>query len=622
MSQFPEPWELEGGAAGAKKGNDRVKYALAHLKPGAPKVGMSANNSDDMQLEASALADEGLEEEAELWRSAMQRYNEQQEDDDYDQPPTLSELNNNDKRNQYDYERVNNAMDRMNSSRLGGLEIDDERSHTRIPIAQGEEIHGHGNNMESLSLWETFQLLYRKHPTVKFYAAALILLLIVAMITMGVSLSNRTSSSINDCAVADYVKEPFIILPDTTDGSGITFREFGSSIASSSEFLVIGAPVASSSQNITVGGGAFLYQRIKRGFKPFTRIIFDDGQTRNDKFGESVSISEDSEVVAVGAPRDDRLGVTAGAIYVIESPFSSSTPERLIPDDLSPNDEFGDSVSVSTTVLAGNIRVVNIVASSPSDDDFGLRSGSVYVFSKYYDNPPQTACGGLVGRVGEWFQCQKLLPDDGASLDRFGSAVAVSGTTIVVGAEWDKASGRESGSAYAFSLGDDGIWSLQEKITGWSNKPDRFGSSVSTSGNRIIIGADYDGSQGEGAGASYVYQLENGVWKLEQTFLPPSGSVLYRCGSKVQLSRDGEIVMIGCPEAGNGGIVYVYRLSEQGNSWVQLEKLSAADGGVSASATSNMMLGDSLAMSEGDNFLLVAGYGSRNGEVYTYRQDC
>jgi hypothetical protein len=619
MSQLPEPWELEGDAAEANNEVspvDRVKYALEHLKPGAPKVGMSANNTDEMKSAAHAIDDSGLEDEDEMWRSAMDRY---QQENDYDHPPTLSDLNNKKQQNQYDYERVNNSMDGLGGTLEMGMDYD--QPPTQVPVAQAEALQ---DDIEKLTLWQTFRLLYRKHPTVKYYAAALLILLIAAAIILGVSLSNRNNSSNKNCAVAEYVDKPFIILPDAT--GAITFREFGTSISASSEYLVVGAPDPSSAQNITVGGGAFLFQRTSKGdWKPFSRIILDDGKTRNDKFGESVSISEDSKVVVVGAPRDDRF-VTAGAIYIIESPFSSSTPpQRIIPNDLAPNDEFGESVSVSTTALSGNIRVTNVVASAPGDDDLGLKSGSVYVFSKFYDNPPPSACGGVGNiKVGEWIQCQKLLPDDGAAYDRFGSAVAISGKTLVVGAEWDKESGRESGSAYAFSLGDDGIWSFQEKITGWSSKPDRFGSSVSTSGNRIIIGADYDGSQGEGAGASYVYQIENGVWKLEQTFLPPPGSVQYRCGSSVKISPNGKTIMVGCPDGGNGGLVYVYRLSEQGGrtTWVQLERLAATDGALSASATNNMALGDSLAISQGDNLLLVAGYGGQNGEVFTYRQDC
>src|SRR5210317_2374999 len=60
MSQQPEPWELEGDAAEAKGGNDgkvsvadRVAYIKSHLVDGAPKVGASQGNNDEMRNAAS-----------------------------------------------------------------------------------------------------------------------------------------------------------------------------------------------------------------------------------------------------------------------------------------------------------------------------------------------------------------------------------------------------------------------------------------------------------------------------------------------------------------------------------------------------------------------------------------
>jgi hypothetical protein len=655
MSQQPEPWELEGDSAEAKGGDgkvsvsDRVAYLKSHLVDGAPKVGASQGNNDEMRnaaVEASQSASRqqkggewdrvkyaldhlkpgapkvgssfntsemhadggGMDDEDDMWRSAMNRY--QQEHDDH--PPSLSDIN------QHEYERLNNTMDRR------GIEMEmDFDQPTQPPVAQGEAIH---DDMDKLSLWQTFCLLYRKHSTVKYYIAALFILLAAAAIILSVSISNKNNAKKN-CAVAKYQEKPFIILPDAT--GSITFRRFGTSLSASDKYLVVGGPDPSSAQDgITVGGGAFLYQRTSNGqWSPYSTIIHDDQKTRNDKFGESVSISEDSKVIAVGAPKDDWYGVATGSIYVIEAPFSSSAqPQRLTPNDLSPNDDFGESVSVSSTVLGGNVRVTNIAVGVPSDDDLGLASGSVYIYSKFYDTPPPSACGGLGNiKAGEWVQCQKLIPDDGAAYDRFGNAVAISGKTLVVGAEWDDDRGTDSGSAYAFSLGDDGVWSQQEKITGWGNKSDRFGTAVSTSGSRIVIGADFDDSQGDGAGAAYLYQLENGVWKLQQTFLPPSGSIQSRCGSSVIISPDGKTIMVGCPGSGDGGVVYVYHSSDQGGitSWAQLGKLSATDGALSATATKNMRLGDSLAMSPaGDNLLLVAGYGTQNGEIFTYGKNC
>jgi hypothetical protein len=45
----------------------------------------------------------------------------------------------------------------------------------------------------------------------------------------------------------------------------------------------------------------------------------------------------------------------------------------------------------------------------------------------------------------------KLVPDDGAAEDVFGTAVAIDDNTIVVGARYDDDNGSNSGSAYVFS---------------------------------------------------------------------------------------------------------------------------------------------------------------------------
>ncbi|HYV02120.1 MAG TPA: FG-GAP repeat protein [Actinomycetota bacterium] len=57
------------------------------------------------------------------------------------------------------------------------------------------------------------------------------------------------------------------------------------------------------------------------------------------------------------------------------------------------------------------------------------------------------------GRTGTtWTSLGKLAAFDGATGDRFGFSVAVSGTTIVVGAFMDDTPGGiDAGSAYAFT---------------------------------------------------------------------------------------------------------------------------------------------------------------------------
>ena len=67
------------------------------------------------------------------------------------------------------------------------------------------------------------------------------------------------------------------------------------------------------------------------------------------------------------------------------------------------------------------------------DYDNGRASGSAYVFDVSTGN-----------------QLSKLLPSDGAEFHHFGSSVAISGNTTVIGSDLDNDNGSESGSAYVF----------------------------------------------------------------------------------------------------------------------------------------------------------------------------
>jgi hypothetical protein len=456
----------------------------------------------------------------------------------------------------------------------------------------------------------------------------LLILLAATGAIIGVSVSNKNeSSSSEDCVAASYTDEPAILFPP--ESQDIRAGGFGTSISASSEYLVVGAPGTScsgSTCDATVGGGAYLYKRNNENkWVLYSTFLLADGNSQGDKFGESVAISEDSTTVVAGAPWDDGLGSVAGAIYVMEEPFASNTPPiRLYPSDIAFTDEFGGSVSVSATTLGEDspVRVTNVVAGSPSDDDLGSNSGSVYVFSKFDDAPPEEACGSdwknRTIDAGKWIQCQKLLPDDGTENDIFGKAVDISGRTIVVGAMWHDERGIDSGAAYVYSLYNDGNWGLDQKLlpVNFEPKSDRFGVSVATSGDRIVVGADLDNSQGEDSGAAYIFRLSNRVWDLESKLVPGTGEYSgYECGFSVDISNDGETVLVGCPGAPGGGVAYVYKLQQDGGKWAQIEKLVPTGSG------ENLSLGGSVALSGADG-MAVVGYGKSDGEVFSYRKDC
>ena len=98
----------------------------------------------------------------------------------------------------------------------------------------------------------------------------------------------------------------------------------------------------------------------------------------------------------------------------------------------------------------------------------------------------------------------KLTPSDGAAEDRFGISVSISGDYAVVGTLED-ADRNYSGSAYVFVRSGNN-WTQQSKLTpsdGAEN--DRFGTSVSISGDYAVIGALGDADNGNHSGSVYIY---------------------------------------------------------------------------------------------------------------------
>jgi len=132
-----------------------------------------------------------------------------------------------------------------------------------------------------------------------------------------------------------------------------------------------------------------------------------------------------------------------------------------------------------------------------------------------------------------WGQCDlqelaKLTPSVTALGGYFGRSVSVSGDTAVIGVEGDDhAGGTDAGSAYVF-VRSGGVWTFQAKLTASdAAASDRFGVSVSVSGDTAVIGALEDDHAGESnAGSAYVFVHSGGVW-TQQAKLMASDAAWY-----------------------------------------------------------------------------------------------
>ncbi|MEK6644829.1 MAG: thrombospondin type 3 repeat-containing protein [Planctomycetota bacterium] len=236
--------------------------------------------------------------------------------------------------------------------------------------------------------------------------------------------------------------------------------------------------------------------------------------------------------------------------------------DKLTASDPAVGDLFGRSVAVSgDTTVVGAYGDDDACPSDPNCD-----SGSAYVFVRY----------GL-----NWIEQAKLTASDAARGDFFGRSVAVSGDTVVVGANGDDGGlGFEQGSAYVF-VRSGTVWIQQARLTALDGAPfDYFGYSVSVNGDTALIGAYTDDHAGgiDAGGSAYVFVRSGTVWtqQAKLTALDVDSNDLF--GVSVSVSSDTAVVGSYLDDHGgsiNAGSAYVFVRS--GTVWTQQAKLTDSD---------------------------------------------
>ena len=280
------------------------------------------------------------------------------------------------------------------------------------------------------------------------------------------------------------------------------------------------------------------------------KALADDG-AGFDYFGHSVSISGD--VAIVGAYQDNDNGSNSGSAYIFEkNGVSWIQQQKLTPSDGAANNTFGYSVSVS-----GDVAIVGDRSNS----------GSAYIFEK---------------NDGVWTQKAKLTASDGEAYDRFGYSVSVSGDVAIVGAYYDGDNSSQTGSAYIFEKSD-GSWPANEtqKLTASDfTDLDEFGYSVSISGDVAIVGA-YRNEYLSQSGAAYIFEKSDGSWPANETQKLTASDAFSTDWFGYSVSISGDVAIVGAKfddDKGNeSGSAYIFEKS--GEDWIQMQKLTASDGG-------------------------------------------
>ncbi len=378
---------------------------------------------------------------------------------------------------------------------------------------------------------------------------------------------------------AGYPSSPYLTLENPSPAAN---DQFGYAVAMSGSHVVVSAPYDDTA--VKDAGQAYLYNL--GGAQPAQPVVTlsRPSPATDDQLGWALAMHGDC--VVAGIPSADTDATNSGALALFN--LASGVPTALMHHPSpSSGDFFGGAVAISGTHMvigarlndsgasnAGSVFVYNLAGASPAatflvlhnpnpfpGDEFGQSvaiSGSRIAVSAPYANPLDINDAGIV-YVYDLNAPQPHLPvlalpnPEPAGSDQFGSALAMSGNRLVIGARLDDALAINSGSVYVYNLtgtSPEIPWLTLRNPT--PDIGDFFGRAVAIDGNVLVVGASSDDSSAVDGGTAYLYHLTSGTPTIPVHVLSnPEPAVGDQFGYSVAVS--GPTVVIGALTDDHGG---------------------------------------------------------------------
>lgn len=337
-------------------------------------------------------------------------------------------------------------------------------------------------------------------------------------------------------------------------------------------------------------GAAYVFTRT-RGRWTQQAYVKSSNSDAGDQFGWSVTLSDDGNVMVVGAPTEqsnargvngnqaDNSSANAGAAYVFTRSGSTWAQQAYLKGaQTDPGDLFGFAAE-----LSGDGATLAI---SAYDEDGGVAG----VNGNEADNSRGgSGCAYIFVRDGASWKQTTYLKESNLDhpQDAFGSALALSGDGrtlavdapdedgLVGGINGPQYSGKENqdtsnGAIYVF-VNTNGTWAQQAYIKSSNPHPnDLFGIrlSISTNGNVLVassmlqagggrgVNANQQDFSAEESGAVYVFTRTGSTWTQRAYLKAPNSDAYDNFGSGVALSGDGNTLAVAASgeDGGSTGI--------------------------------------------------------------------
>lgn len=278
---------------------------------------------------------------------------------------------------------------------------------------------------------------------------------------------------------------------------------------------------------------------------PQTGVVWPADGVTGDQYGYAVAI--DGNTAVVGAPYDDG---EEGSVFVYEFNGLGWVFSQRLPADPAAGDHFGAAV---------DIHGDHIVVGAPEDMVGGIQRGSAVVFER-------TPTG--------WEYLSELVPTSALAGDKFGFAVAIYDTTVVVGAPRDDSMGADAGAIYIFKEGS----TMVKRLMASSEAGAEFGRAVDVYGNYMVAGAPFENNTGGMDAGSAIMYYGDGVTPWTATGYILSNDSQDYAGFGYSVATNGSTTAVGAYTYDLGiytgvGAVDVFRRSGSGTtatwSWTQ-----------------------------------------------------
>jgi hypothetical protein len=266
-------------------------------------------------------------------------------------------------------------------------------------------------------------------------------------------------------------------------------------------------------------------------------------------------------------------GANSGAVYIYKLKESAWVEDAYVKaSDAGAEDKFGTSITLSND---GNLMAVGAPREDSKDSSANDDIITIDTFVAYFDNGGVYI---FARNAEKWIQQTKLKPSYIQWRQEFGASVALSadGNTLAVGTpgDWTKTGGiNPNGSAYdpkaLNDYGSGATYIFTKSGTTWAQEAylkaaivtagNQFGSVVSLSGNGnvLAVGSWRESSQATGingdsldsaatnAGAAYIFTRSGTAWAQRSYIKAPNTHSEDRFGHALSLDFTGDFLAIG-----------------------------------------------------------------------------